>query len=565
MMTLVSGSRLLVDSLRDLGVEHIFALLGSDLVPVFDILRETPEINVVNVRHEQAAGHMADGYARVSLKAGVCMVHNGPGLTNVITGIAAAYRAFSPVVLISGAPTTRELYRDTIQELDQTALTRPIVKWNATVTRVERIPEMVRRAFNIALQGRRGPVHLDIPRDILLEFCDVPNVNGSLDNENVVDFPRVSPDSNVIVQAARLLLSASNPLIIAGGGVKWSEATNEVMALAEMLTAPVATSYGHIDAVPGDFPLFIGQLGRDGSETAKRIAREADVILAVGTRLGAFTTFFSRDCFSRDVKIIQVDIEPSEIGRHYRVALGIAGDAKAVLRALIEAVKNISSGVLVKNTDRLSRIEAMRREEKDKLALTALSDASPIKPQRVFKEIREILKRDAIIVLDDGNAVAFGYKLLEFYEPRTFLSPLDLACVGCGYPTALGAKIAKPDKQVVAVCGDGGFIMMLHELATAVQHDINVVAVVLNNNCWAAEKAYQKHFYGGRYFGCDLLNPCFAEVAEKFGAFGVRVERPGELREALTRALDAEKPSVVEVLVDPEELNPPARGDLMKR
>ncbi|MDJ0270812.1 MAG: thiamine pyrophosphate-binding protein [Aigarchaeota archaeon] len=564
-MTLVSGSKLLVDSLRGLGVQHIFALLGSDLVPVFDILRETPEISLVNVRHEQAAGHMADGYARVSLKAGVCMVHNGPGLTNVITGIAAAYRAFSPVVLISGAPTTRELYRDTIQELNQTALTRPIVKWNATITRVERIPEMVRRAFSIALQGRKGPVHLDIPRDMLLDFCDVSNAAVSPNNYDVVDFPRVSPDSDIIVQAARLLLSASNPLIIAGGGVKWSEATKEVIALAEMLTAPIATSYGHIDAVPGDFPLFIGQLGRDGSETAKRIAKEADVILAVGTRLGAFTTFFSQDCFSRDVKIIQVDIEPSEIGRHYRVALGMVGDAKAVLRALIEAVKNVSSGVLVKNTDRLNKIVAMRREEKDKLALTASSDATPIKPQRVFRELREALKRDAIIVLDDGNAVAFGYKLLEFYEPRTFLSPLDLACVGCGYPTALGAKIAKPDKQVAAVCGDGGFIMTLHEIATAVQHGINVAAVVLNNNCWAAEKAYQKHFYGGRYFGCDLLNPCFAEVAEKFGAFGVRVERPGELREALTQALDAEKPSVVEVLVDPEELNPPARGDLMKR
>jgi sulfoacetaldehyde acetyltransferase len=328
----------------------------------------------------------------------------------------------------------------------------------------------------------------------------------------------------------------------------------------------MATSYGHLDVVPGDHPLAVGQLGRDGSRLARKLATEAEVILAIGTRLSGFTTYFSASYISPTAQIIQVDIEPREIGRHHRVVIGMVGDAKEVAKALGTAVEGIvGRDSLLHNTNRIRELSTMKEEWRSELMKLGKSDAVPIKPQSVFWELREVVDKNTIVVLDAGNAVSFGYHFLEFHKPRTFLSPLDLACLGCGYPTALGAKIAKPEKTVIAICGDGGFSMMLHELATAVQHNINVTTVVLNNNCWGAEKAYQKYFYEGRYFASDLVNPNFAEVAEKFGAIGIRIEKTGEFRAALSDAIHANRPSVVEVIVDPDELNPPARKDISAR
>ena len=245
--------------------------------------------------------------------------------------------------------------------------------------------------------------------------------------------------------------------------------------------------------------------------------------------------------------------------------MGIVGDAKAVTKALVMAIEEIiRPGSPIHNTNRISELIAMKEEWSSELAKLAKPDATPIKPQTVFSQLQQAIDRKTIVVLDDGNAVAFGYRYLQFHNPRTFVSPLDLACVGSGFPTALGAKIAKPERMVVAVCGDGGFSMMLHELGTAVQNHINVTTVVLNNNCWAAEKAYQKYFYEGRYFGCALVNPNFAEVAEKFSALGRRIERAGELQAALSEALHADKPSVIEVMADPDELSPPVRKDIIE-
>jgi len=554
----VSGSQALVHTLKLQSVSNLFGLIGSDLISVFDELRGTPEIRTIQARHEASAANMANGYARITGKFAVCLVHNGPGLTNALTGLAVAYRSFSPLILISGAATTLQRYRDAIQELDQLSLTRPITKWSGSVTKLERIPEMLNLAIKIATEARTGPVHLDIPRDLLVQKgeVEVQATPARTQQRTVVS------DPSIIVSVASLLSSAQRPIIIAGGGVVASDATDELTELSEMLTIPVATSYGHLDAFPSDHPLMLGGLGRDGSKVARKFVKESDVILALGTRLSAFTTFFSHEYISREARIIQVELEAGEVGRHFPVEIGIIADAKAFTQSLLQYLKETTKNKFIPNSTRFKHVSEAKITYQAELSESYSFDAFPIKPQAVFKVLNDVLKHDDIVVLDDGNAVAYAYHLLKFNKPRTFLSPLDLACIGSAYPTALGAKIARPKNQVFAVCGDGGFSMTISELATAVQYGIDVKAIVLNNNCWAAEKAYQKYQYGGRYFGCDLQNPSFAEVAEKFGVTGVRVEKSSDLKPALTSLLDLEKPSLLEVMVDPDELLPPARADL---
>ncbi|MFQ5762200.1 MAG: thiamine pyrophosphate-binding protein [Candidatus Bathyarchaeia archaeon] len=558
-LTVMAGGSAVVQCLREQHVEDMFFLSGSCILPILDALYDAADINCVGARHEQNVVQMADGYARVKQKPGVSLVHNGPGLTNTITGVAAAHLAFSPLVVLSGAPMTQHVNRGSIQEVDQVPLMKPVTKWSARVPRIESIPPTIRQAFRAATSGRKGPVHVDLPRDCLIE---------KLDYEPQTESTATSTASGacgnpiLVKTATNLLLNAAKPLIIAGGGVLWANATSTVIQLAETLTAPMATSYGHGDAVPSDHPLSVGQLGRDGSKAARKMASEADVILALGTRLAHFTSYYSREYIPLHARIIQVEIEASEIGKNFPVTVGIHGDAAAVARQILDEVSTRKGGVLQRDAVRLERILAAKEEWRQQRS-DMDSDSVPLKPQRVYKEIRAAAPRSAIVVLDDGACCSFGHHLLDFFEPRTFLSPLDLACIGWAYPAALGAKTATPDRSVVAICGDGGFSMSLVELATAVQHNIPIVAVVMNNNCWGAEKAYQKYYFNNRYMGSDLRNPDFAEVARNFGATGFKVEKPGELKSALQEAFKLAVPSLVEVLVDPEELPPPARTDAM--
>jgi thiamine pyrophosphate-dependent acetolactate synthase large subunit-like protein len=374
----------------------------------------------------------------------------------------------------------------------------------------------------------------------------------------------VHPADPSIQQASKRLLKARRPLILAGGGVLWAQASREVMRLAARLAAPVATAYGHLDAVPSTHPLALGQLGRDGSPVAKRYAQTADVILALGTALGPFTTFFSSEYIPTRAQIIQVDLNPDALGRHFPVVLGIMGDIAKVVQALNTALRRAK----VSDSRREQRrqvVQQLRDTWHQARKRRMASDAVPIKPQRVFQELRRVLPKEAILVLDEGNATAYGHHLWDCHAPGTFLTSQELACIGSGYPTALGAQAAAPERPVVAVCGDGGFSMAMHELGTAVQFGLNVMAVVLNNQGWGAEKAYQKYHYGGRYFAVDLVNPSFAAVAQSFGARGARVTRPGELAGVLEDVLAARRPSVIDILIDPEEMLPPVRSDLLAR
>jgi sulfoacetaldehyde acetyltransferase len=407
----------------------------------------------------------------------------------------------------------------------------------------------------VAMAGKKGPVLMDLPRDMLNESVDV----AFIPTERSRWTQRDAGDADLIARAVEVLAQAKSPVIIAGGGVIWSDAQAEVLEVAEQLTAAVVMSYGHNDAAPHDHPVVIGALGRAGSAEAAEAVRAADVILAAGTRLGHFTTFYDHHFIPQQAKLLQIEVDERELGRHYPLEVGILGDAKAVLGRIGQTL-----GGKAHDEARFATIQAWRQQRQTRLAAADQSDSLPLKPQRVYQELRPVLPRNTIVALDAGAAASHAYNLLDFYELRTFISPGDLGCVGAGFPSALGAKLACPDRPVVCLCGDGGFLMIGQDLETAVRERISVVTVVMTNNCWGSEKAYQKYFFNERYVGADFTNPRFDEYARLFGAQGLRAEKPEEVRPALEKALAANVPTVLEIPIDPDELPFPARSDAVR-
>jgi sulfoacetaldehyde acetyltransferase len=555
-MPAMSAGQAVVEALRLEGVRYIFGVVGSCYVEVLDALYGCSDIQFLGVRHEQVAAHMADAYARAGGLPGVCMATNGPGATNLVTGVASAYVNHAPMIVITGAPMISQMLRDSFQELDQLTLFRPVTKAQVQIQRGDRVPELIRHAFRVAMAGKKGPVLVDLPRDMLNETAEMAFVPPDRYRWAQHD----AGDAALVRQAAEVLKQARAPVIIAGGGVIWSDAQAEVLAVAEQLTAAVVTSYGRNDAAPHDHPLVVGALGRAGSPEAAVAVRGADVILAVGTRLAHFTTFFDHRFIPQQAKIVQIEVDERELGRHYPLEVGILGDAKAVLSVIRQDL-----GKKPRDEGRWTAIQQWHQQRQQRLAAAGASDALPLKPQRVYQELRGVLPRNTIVTIDAGAAASHAYNLLDFYEPRTFITPGDLGCVGAGFPSALGAKLARPDRPVVCLCGDGGFLMTSQDLETAVRERIPVVTVVMTNNCWGSEKAYQKYFFDERYVGSDFTNPRFDEYARLFGAQGLRAENAAELRPALEKALAASVPTVLEVPVDPDELPFPARSDAVRQ
>jgi acetolactate synthase-1/2/3 large subunit/sulfoacetaldehyde acetyltransferase len=474
---------------------------------------------------------------------------NGPGATNLVTGLAQAAAAFSPVVSIAGALSSGHVYRDAFQEVDQQALFQPVTKKTWTVTSAERVPEMVREAFRVAMAHRRGPVQLNLPRDVLAATAEFP-LSGQPQKPGPGSAPAGSAD--VIAQAAALLEGARQPVIVAGGGIKNSGGHAPVLALAEMLNAPVVTSPGHGDAIPFGHPLNAGQMGPRGNPVASRLAKEADVILALGTRLGFNSTFYSYDNISDSAAIVQVELDPTSIGRYFPVALGIWADAPTVANQLAEALVDLEQHAEVAawaEGYKTERIAYLEKQDSD-----ADVDMYPIQPSGLFKVLRDVLPRDAAITLDAGTLCLQATDALNYWEPPCLFTPLDFGLVGFSFSCGLGVKTAMPDRAVVSLMGDGGFGMTLSELSTAVDHGINTVTIVMNNKCWGAEKAYQRDFFGERYIGANVSSPPFDKVAELYGAAGFRVERTSELGEAVAAALACGKPAVIDVAVDPDAL-----------
>ena len=543
-----------IELLRQEGVSHIFGIVGSSFLDILDPLYDDETMQFIGVRHEQGAALMADGFSRISGAPSVCLATNGPGVLNLTYGIGSAYVAHSPVVVLAPSASRDHQYRNSSQEFDQVALFKPITKASFPVNKIERLPDAIRQAFRIATSGKMGPVMVDIPRDLL------PGAEIDLDLLPPESYrsgqTRARGDRNLVDKAARTLLSAQRPVILAGGGIQWSNAGEEVSRLADLIGAAVVTSYGRADAIPNDHPMFLGHLGRLGSEEAIEAVRQADVILAAGTRLSQSTTFYDNRFIPADAQIVQIEIDPQELGRNYPVTVGIEGDAKAVLEDLLERMRADEPRP---NPQWVSEIGDLAARRADRLNGEGRLSYLPLKPQRVYAELRKVMPRDAIIALDAGLAPNFGQDRLNFYEPRSLITSLDLGGLGFSFPASLGAKFAAPDRPVVNFNGDGGFLFNAQEFATAVRYNLKVVTVIMNNSCWGSEKAYQRYAFDERYVGADTNNPRFDRYAELFGGTGFYVERPEDVGDALLEALKTDGPSIIEIPTDPDEMPRPAR------
>ena len=543
-----------IELLRQEGVSHLFGIVGASFLDILDPLYDDATMQFVGVRHEQGAALMADGFSRISGAPSVCLATNGPGVLNLTYGIGSAYVAHSPVVVLAPSASRDHQYRDSTQEFDQVALFKPITKASFPINKIERLPDALRQAFRVATSGKMGPVLVDIPRDLL------PGAEIDLDLLPPESYrsgqTRSRGDRNLVDKAARTLLAAERPVIVAGGGIQWSDAAEEVTRLAELLGAAVVTSYGRADAIPSDHPHFLGHLGRLGSEEGIEAIRQADVILAAGTRLGQSTTFYDNRFIPADARIVQIEIDPQEIGRNYPVAVGIEGDARAVLQDLLEQVREREPRP---NARWVAEIHEWAARRHNRMEAEGRLSSSPLKPQRVYAELRKVMPRDAIIALDAGLAPNFGQDRLNFYQPRSLMTSLDLGGLGFSFPAALGAKFAAPERPVVNFNGDGGFLFNAQEFATAVRYNLRVVTVVMNNGCWGSEKAYQRYAFNERYVGADTNNPRYDRYAELFGGTGFYVERAAEVGDALLAALQVDGPSIIEIPTDPDEMPRPAR------
>ena len=544
----------IIEMLKQEGVSHIFGIVGSSFLDILDPLYDRDDIKFIGVRHEQGAALMADGYSRISGKPSVCLVTNGPGVLNLTYGIGSAYVAHSPVVVLAPSASRSHQNRSSTQEFDQVALFKPITKASFAINKIEVLPEALRHAFRVATSGKMGPVMIDIPRDLL------PGAEIELDLMAPETYrpgqTRSRGDRDLIDKAAAILSMGQRPVILAGGGVQWSEAGDEVCRMAELTGAAIVTSYGRADAVPNDHPNYLGHLGRLGSLEGIEAVRQADTILAVGTRLSQSTTFYDNRFIPADAKIVQIEIDPQEIGRNYPVTVGIEGDAKAVMEGLLEKVRE---GEPKPNQQWVSEVHDLSARRAGRLEDEGKDTSSPMKPQKVYAELRKVIPRDAIIALDAGLAPNYGQDRLNYYEPKSLITSLDLGGLGFSFPAAIGAKFAAPNRPVINFNGDGGFLFNAQEFSTAVHHGLPLVTVVMNNGIWGSEKAYQRYAFDERYVGADVTNPRYDKYAEIFGGAGFYVERPEDIGNAMIEALNCGKPSIIEIPTDPDEMPRPAR------
>ncbi len=549
MSTVMSGGQAAIEALQAEETSHVFGLIGSATMEMFDALYDAEGISFVGVHDERTGTHMADGFARASGKAGVILAgQNGPGATNLVTGLSQAMAAFSPVVSIAGALSSGHVYRDAFQEVDQQSLFTPVTKKTWTAPSAERVPELFREAFRTALSPRMGPVQLNLPRDVLAAQAEFDPMQAPSGYRNM-SLPAGHPDH--IAKAAAMLAGAERPVIVAGGGIKTTGGHEAALALAEALGCPVVTSPGHGDAVPFGHPLNAGQMGPRGNAVASRLVKEADVILALGTRLGFNATFYTYDNINRAAQIIQIELEPTAIGRFFPVALGIWADAPLAAGQITEAL-----GAMAQRGAAEAWTAAFQAERQAFLAQRDVDaiETGPTQPSGLFKALRGVLPRDAAITMDAGTLCLQATDALNYWTPKSLFTPLDFGLVGFSFACGLGVKCAQPDRPVVSLMGDGGFGMTVSELSTAVDHGINTVTVVMNNACWGAEKAYQRDFFNGRYIGADVSSPDFAKLADLYGAKGYRADTLAEVAPAIEAALACGKPAVVDVAVDPNAL-----------
>jgi sulfoacetaldehyde acetyltransferase len=552
----MTPSEAFVETLVANGVTDVFGIVGSAYMDAHDLF-PLAGIRFISNAHEQNAAHMADGYARATGRHGVCIAQNGPGVTNFVTAIAAAYWAHSPVVAITPEAGSLTAGLGGFQETDQLPIFSKITKWQTHVNSPARIAELTARAFHYA-RHERGPTQVNIPRDYFYGEieCAIPQP---------FTVGRGPGDGEAIRRAAQLLAEARFPVIVAGGGVTVAAGSAELKSLAEYLTAPVVNSYLHNDSFPASHDLAAGSLGYQGSKAAMRLISRADVVLALGTRLGPFGTLpqYGIDYWPREAKIIQVDADLRALGLVKDVELAIHGDAAATATALAEELLRWHGPRQIDH----ARIEIVRAEKADWAreldSLKGSSQPGRVDPRRALAELARVRPKNAMVATDIGNVCSVSNSYLEFDEPNSFFAAMSFGNCGYAYPTAIGAKVGRPDRPSIAYVGDGAWGMSLAEVMTCVREKIPVVAVVFNNGQWGAEKRNQIDYFDSRFLGTDLENPDFAQVAQAMGARGITVAQEDEIGDALRSAIQSERPTVINLMLT-QALADPFRRDAFK-
>jgi sulfoacetaldehyde acetyltransferase len=565
----MTPSEAFVETLVAQGVKDVFGIVGSAYMDALDLF-PLAGIRFISVAHEQGGGHMADGYARASGRHGVCIAQNGPGVTNFVTSTAAAYWAHSPVVVITPETGSMTLGLGGFQETEQLPIFSRITKYQAHVNNRVRMAELTSRAFDRAQLGM-GPTQLNIPRDFFYGDieCEIPRP---------VAIERGAGGEQALDDAAELLAGAQFPVILCGGGSIMADGQAEAMRLAELLSAPVCNSYLHNDSFPASHPLWCGPLGYQGSKAAMKLIARADVVLALGTRLGPFGTLpqHGLDYWPKDAKIVQIDADPTMLGLVKPISVGICGDAKAAALALIA---RLSGKTLACHANKAARATTIKNEkvaweteldgwthENDPWSLEVAKGSDSMHPRQMLRELERAMPRGAMVSTDIGNICSVSNSYLRFERTRSMFAAMSFGNCGYAFPTIVGAKVAAPDRPAVAYVGDGAWGMSFGELQTCVRENIPVTAVVFNNGQWGAEKKNHVDFYARRFVGVNLDHqPSWAAVAKAMGAEGQRIDKLSEVGPALRAAAQAQsegKTTVLEMMVT-RELGDPFRRDAL--
>ncbi len=543
-MESMSGSKALMEALKKEGVKQVFGIPGGANLPMYDELYKS-DIRHILVRHEQSAAHMADGFGRVSRKAGVCFATSGPGSTNILTGLATAQADSAPMIAVTGQVPVKMIGRDAFQESDIIGMANPVVKYHFQPHDAKEIPEIVRKGFYIAETGRPGPVLLDIPKDVQqneaeMTFPEEFKIRGY--------HPWTDPDITKIERAIEMLLHSEKPIILAGGGTIISSTFAELQAIAEMLMIPVVTTFKGKGAFPENHPLSLGPIGMHGHAEANKLMTEADCVLAIGTRfsdrsVGTFEEFEKR------LKIIHMDVDPAEIGKNQTAQIAVVGDLQASLRIMVKMLiqKAIKKD---ENNKWLQHVKEVKEYWKENLKL----HPGEMTAARILRKLREVLPNESIVTTEVGQHQMWASLFFDVIQPGTFFSSTGLGTMGWGFPAAIGAKVAKPDVPVVDIAGDGSFNMTENSLATSVLEDIPVIVFLVNNFSLGMVAQWQRTFYNKRMIGVDQKNcPDYVKLAESYGAQGIRAQSLDELENAIKAGLKSDVATVIDIPIDPEE------------
>jgi len=537
----MKGAKIFIESLLKEDVKVLFGYPGGALLPIFDFLYDSP-IKFFLTRHEQAAAHAADGYARSTGKVGVCIATSGPGATNLVTGIATAYMDSVPMVAFTGQVKTSLIGNDAFQEADVTGVTRSITKYNYLVKDAGQLASTIKEAFYLARTGRPGPVLVDIPVDVQLQ-------DTSFNYPKDIDLRSYKPTyyghPGQIKKALKLIYSSKKPVIIAGGGVVISGASRELVHFAEKLNIPVTTTLMGLGGFPGTHPLSLGMPGMHGTVYANMAITESDLLISVGCRFDDRVTG-RVDAFAPEAKIIHIDIDPTSISKNIKVDIPIVGDVKNILGQMLEEIENKK----IQNPSTwIKRVNEFKKSH----PLVYKKDSKAIKPQNVVEEFYLQTKGKAIIVTEVGQNQMWAAQFYRIDEPRNFLSSGGLGTMGYGFPAAIGAKVGNPDRIVLNVAGDGSIQMNIQELATVSTYDIGVKNIILNNSYLGMVRQWQELFYKRRYSGTPLKNPDFVKIASGYGVKGIKVTKSSDVKKAVKEILSHKGPVIADFVIEEEE------------